>query len=120
MKIYTKKGDQGHTGLIGGTRVSKGELRIEAYGTVDELNSYIGLVSDMCADAKIQTVLIVFAILSIRVKTTKLKSYAYSVRPTVGSKIINEIWSLDNKIVIDNGKRLNSETLFLHKTDSMR
>ena len=44
MKIYTKKGDQGHTGLIGGTRVSKGELRIEAYGTVDELNSYIGLI----------------------------------------------------------------------------
>jgi cob(I)alamin adenosyltransferase len=44
MKIYTKKGDQGHTGLIGGTRVSKGELRIEAYGTVDELNSYVGLI----------------------------------------------------------------------------
>lgn len=44
MKIYTKKGDQGHTGLIGGTRVSKGEIRIEAYGTVDELNSYIGLI----------------------------------------------------------------------------
>ncbi|MFM6935827.1 MAG: cob(I)yrinic acid a,c-diamide adenosyltransferase [Flavobacteriales bacterium] len=44
MKIYTKKGDQGHTGLIGGTRVSKGDLRIEAYGTVDELNSYVGLI----------------------------------------------------------------------------
>ena len=44
MKIYTKKGDQGHTGLIGGTRVSKGELRIEAYGTVDELNAYVGLI----------------------------------------------------------------------------
>ena len=44
MKIYTKKGDQGHTGLIGGTRVSKVELRIEAYVTVDELNSYVGLI----------------------------------------------------------------------------
>lgn len=45
MKIYTKKGDQGSTGLIGGTRVSKGDVRIEAYGTIDELNSYIGLLS---------------------------------------------------------------------------
>ena len=50
MKIYTKKGDQGSTGLIGGTRVSKGDVRIEAYGTVDELNSYIGLLSTMPID----------------------------------------------------------------------
>ncbi len=47
MKIYTKKGDQGSTGLIGGTRVSKGDVRIEAYGTIDELNSYIGLISTL-------------------------------------------------------------------------
>lgn len=46
MKIYTKTGDKGTTALIGGTRVSKADLRIEAYGTVDELNSYIGLVRD--------------------------------------------------------------------------
>jgi len=46
MKIYTKKGDSGTTQLIGGTRVSKGSLRIESYGTVDELNSYIGLIRD--------------------------------------------------------------------------
>ncbi|MBB6005583.1 cob(I)yrinic acid a,c-diamide adenosyltransferase [Arcicella rosea] len=46
MKIYTKTGDKGSTSLVGGTRVSKTELRIEAYGTVDELNSYIGLVRD--------------------------------------------------------------------------
>lgn len=46
MKIYTKKGDKGTTGLIGGTRVPKSSLRIEAYGTVDELNSYIGLIRD--------------------------------------------------------------------------
>ncbi|TDO21029.1 cob(I)yrinic acid a,c-diamide adenosyltransferase [Pedobacter duraquae] len=48
MKIYTKTGDQGQTSLIGGTRVPKYHLRIEAYGTVDELNSYIGLI--MCQD----------------------------------------------------------------------
>ncbi|WP_439881577.1 cob(I)yrinic acid a,c-diamide adenosyltransferase [Pontibacter sp. MBLB2868] len=46
MKIYTKTGDKGNTSLIGGTRVAKSDLRIEAYGTVDELNSYIGLVRD--------------------------------------------------------------------------
>ena len=46
MKIYTKKGDTGSTGLIGGTRVAKHSLRIDAYGTVDELNSYIGVVRD--------------------------------------------------------------------------
>ena len=46
MKIYTKKGDQGKTGLIGGTRVSKDDLKIEAYGTVDELNAHLGLLRD--------------------------------------------------------------------------
>lgn len=46
FKIYTKTGDQGKTALIGGTKVPKNDLRIDAYGTVDELNSYIGLVSD--------------------------------------------------------------------------
>ncbi|MCW9708872.1 cob(I)yrinic acid a,c-diamide adenosyltransferase [Fodinibius salsisoli] len=43
MKIYTKKGDQGNTSLFGGTRVPKSSARIEAYGTVDELNSIVGL-----------------------------------------------------------------------------
>jgi cob(I)alamin adenosyltransferase len=46
MKIYTKKGDTGTTQLIGGTRVPKHHLRIETYGTVDELNSFIGLIRD--------------------------------------------------------------------------
>ncbi|PKR79900.1 ATP:cob(I)alamin adenosyltransferase [Brumimicrobium salinarum] len=46
MKVYTKKGDEGQTSLIGGKRVSKNDLRIDSYGTVDELNSWIGLVRD--------------------------------------------------------------------------
>ncbi|WP_026994268.1 cob(I)yrinic acid a,c-diamide adenosyltransferase [Flectobacillus major] len=46
MKIYTKTGDKGSTSLVGGTRILKSELRIEAYGTIDELNSYIGLLGD--------------------------------------------------------------------------
>ena len=49
-KIYTKTGDKGTTSLIGGTKVPKSHLRIEAYGTVDELNSYIGLCKDLLAD----------------------------------------------------------------------
>jgi cob(I)alamin adenosyltransferase len=50
MKIYTKTGDKGNTSLIGGTKVPKSHLRIEAYGTIDELNSYIGLCNDMLKD----------------------------------------------------------------------
>src|SRR5215212_1971659 len=42
MRIYTRTGDQGETGLFGGKRVSKAELRVEAYGTVDELNAQLG------------------------------------------------------------------------------
>jgi cob(I)alamin adenosyltransferase len=46
QKIYTKIGDKGNTSLIGGTKVPKSDLRIETYGTVDELNSWIGLIND--------------------------------------------------------------------------
>lgn len=46
MKIYTRKGDEGKTSLLGGTRVDKHHLRIEAYGTVDELNSWMGFLRD--------------------------------------------------------------------------
>lgn len=47
MKIYTKTGDTGKTSLVGGTRISKGNLKIESYGTVDELNSWIGVLRDL-------------------------------------------------------------------------
>ncbi|SDC50662.1 cob(I)yrinic acid a,c-diamide adenosyltransferase [Williamwhitmania taraxaci] len=50
MKIYTKTGDKGTTSLIGGVRVPKYHPRIEAYGTVDELNSYLGLIRDQTID----------------------------------------------------------------------
>jgi cob(I)alamin adenosyltransferase len=46
FKIYTRTGDGGNTGLIGGTKVPKNDLRIETYGTVDELNSWIGMIND--------------------------------------------------------------------------
>ncbi len=57
IKIYTKTGDQGKTSLIGGTKVPKSHIRIESYGTVDELNSYIGLVSDYITDTHSKAIL---------------------------------------------------------------
>ena len=57
MKIYTKTGDGGKTSLIGGTKVLKSNLRIEAYGTVDELNSYIGLLSDYSNEDHVKSIL---------------------------------------------------------------
>ena len=57
LKIYTKTGDLGKTSLIGGTKVPKSHLRIETYGTVDELNSYIGLVSDLVEDSPSKIIL---------------------------------------------------------------
>lgn len=58
LKIYTKTGDKGQTSLLGGTRVPKYHIRIEAYGTVDELNSWIGLLRDSVTDEHIKTILI--------------------------------------------------------------
>lgn len=58
MKIYTKTGDQGTTSLFGGKRVSKSDLRIDVYGTVDELNSYIGLLRDQDVNKKRNEVLV--------------------------------------------------------------
>ena len=58
MKIYTKTGDQGTTSLVGGKRVSKAELRINSYGTVDELNSWIGVLRDQPVNQQRLNVLI--------------------------------------------------------------
>ncbi|MFI2744305.1 cob(I)yrinic acid a,c-diamide adenosyltransferase [Zhouia sp. PK063] len=57
MKIYTKTGDNGTTALFGGTRVPKHHIRIESYGTVDELNSWIGLIRDQEIDTHFKTIL---------------------------------------------------------------
>ncbi|MEJ2614207.1 MAG: cob(I)yrinic acid a,c-diamide adenosyltransferase [Ignavibacteriaceae bacterium] len=57
MKIYTKTGDRGETGLFGGTRISKSSPRIEAYGTVDELNSFIGLAITEAQDGSVKSLL---------------------------------------------------------------
>jgi len=57
LKIYTKTGDKGKTSLIGGTKVPKSHLRIESYGTIDELNSFIGLLNDYVKDEHANTIL---------------------------------------------------------------
>jgi cob(I)alamin adenosyltransferase len=88
MKIYTKTGDKGTTSLFGGTRVSKDHLRIESYGTVDELNSYIGLIKDQAIDEFTKNVLI------------KIQHDLF----TIGSMLATPI----NKETLKNGKeRLN-------------
>ncbi|MFM6923961.1 MAG: cob(I)yrinic acid a,c-diamide adenosyltransferase [Ferruginibacter sp.] len=57
FKIYTKTGDLGKTSLIGGTKVPKNNIRIEAYGTVDELNSFIGLTADQLLQQSLKDIL---------------------------------------------------------------
>ena len=57
IKIYTKTGDEGFTGLIGGTKILKSDLRIDSYGNIDELNCYIGLLGDYITDRDIKSVL---------------------------------------------------------------
>jgi cob(I)alamin adenosyltransferase len=57
MKIYTRTGDDGTTGLIGGSRVKKHNIRLEAYGTIDELNSYMGLIRTMQSNKNTDRVL---------------------------------------------------------------
>lgn len=60
MKIYTKTGDQGTTSLLGGTRVPKHHIKIESYGTVDELNSWLGILRDSAKNlSEVETLLVI-------------------------------------------------------------
>jgi len=94
MKIYTKTGDKGKTSLFGGTRVPKYHLRIEAYGTIDELNSYIGLVRDQITDEHTASILL---------------------------KIQNELFTLGSMLATPPEKELlksGKERLTIEKTDT--
>ena len=81
MKIYTKTGDKGQTGLIGGNRVSKNDLRINTYGTVDELNAHVGLLRDLVEDEQVKLNLLEIqdrlftagSLLAVGQKGTKMK-----------------------------------------------
>jgi len=107
MKLYTKTGDTGQTGLIGGTRVSKNDIRIEAYGTVDELNTFIGLLTtysvpdiDMIFLREVQNTL--FAIGShLATDTTKVNLLEASIiNEDLIIKIEREIDRLDSTLPV--------------------
>ncbi len=97
MKIYTKTGDQGSTSLFGGKRVSKADLRIDTYGTVDELNSWIGVLRDQSVNQSRKEILVeiqdrlftIGSILATEPENTKVKI------PSLGE---SDIELLENKI----------------------
>jgi cob(I)alamin adenosyltransferase len=105
MKIYTKTGDQGKTSLLGGTRVLKFHPRIEAYGTVDELNSYVGLIRDYDQNPHDQEVLLeiqdrLFTIESLlaRDPELKLKFSLPEIHPEDISLLENEMDAMNEKL----------------------
>ncbi len=90
MKIYTKTGDKGTTALFGGTRVLKHDIRIESYGTVDELNSHLGLIRDQNIDKNYKAVIV------------KIQNKLF----TIGAILATD----PKKVILKNGKeRLNIE-----------
>jgi len=94
MKIYTRKGDKGHTSLMDGETVKKHNLSVDAYGTIDELNSFIGLLKDYLKDDKILRVL----------NNVQLK--LFSIGSILAAGKYNEISS---KVKIDKKDVLNLE-----------
>lgn len=95
LKIYTKTGDKGETSLIGGKRVPKYHIRTEAYGTLDELNSYIGLIRDQQINNHYKEIL-----LGIQNKLFNIGSLLASENPIVKSHLISngDITLLENEI----------------------
>jgi len=90
MKIYTKTGDTGKTSLIGGTKVLKSDPRIDAYGTIDELNSSIGLVSDFCNDQHAKNIL---------------------------KEIQDRLFTIGSELACDPNKKINMPIPDLHESD---
>lgn len=84
MKIYTKTGDKGETSLYGGTRVSKAHARVESYGTIDELNAFIGVAKSQIADEAV---------------IAQLKKIQFDLF-TVGSEAATPL----DKLILANGK----------------
>jgi cob(I)alamin adenosyltransferase len=104
MKIYTKTGDSGTTALFGGKRVSKADLRIDTYGTIDELNSWIGVVRDQPVNEKRKDILVeiqdrlftVGSILATEPGNTKVKIPA--LVETDVTLLEKEIDAMDNEL----------------------
>ena len=79
MKIYSKKGDNGKTSLIGGKIVDKHNLSVDAYGTIDELNSFLGLLKDYIKDDKITIVLNNIQLKLFSIGSLLASSYTFSI-----------------------------------------
>ncbi len=100
-KIYTKTGDKGQTSLLGGTRVSKGHERVEAYGTLDELNSFIGLIRDQITDEHYKILL-----KTIQEKIFTAESWIAS-DPEIKTKKLPVIEEQDIKVLEDEIDEMN-------------
>lgn len=103
MKVYTKTGDNGTTGLYGGKRVSKNDLKIESYGTVDELNSYLGLIRSYSINPALEEEIIIIQKdlfnLGAELATPTDKLYSASGEPRIPKMISSEdIEQLENWI----------------------
>ncbi|MGI9527285.1 MAG: cob(I)yrinic acid a,c-diamide adenosyltransferase [Weeksellaceae bacterium] len=103
MKIYTKTGDKGTTSLYGGVKVSKANIRIDAYGTVDELNSFIGLIQSYHDHDDIQEELLAIQnelfVLGAELSTPKEKLYLANGKSRIGKMIsVDEIEKLEQHI----------------------
>jgi cob(I)alamin adenosyltransferase len=118
MKIYTKTGDKGETSLFGGTRVPKYNDRIEAYGTIDELNSYIGLIRDQKVSGTIKENLLIIQTdlftLGAMLATPKEKETLKSGKDRLNIPKVNQdsILNLENQIDLMN-KDLEPMTNFI-------
>lgn len=104
MKIYTKTGDEGKTSLLGGTRVSKNHIRIAAYGAIDELNAYLGLLRDVSETEdrkellfRIQKSLFVIAAL-LAAENEKARSFSPAFDETGTQALENEIDTMEKSL----------------------
>lgn len=102
MKIYTKTGDDGTTGLLGGARVAKDDIRVEAYGTIDELNAALGLAQALGADeqecsliAELQNDLFVFGAELACIAEQRERLKLQLIEPADVERLENHIDSLD-------------------------
>ena len=91
-KLYTKKGDDGTTGLISGKRVNKHHVRIKAYGSVDELNSWVGMIRNYKIDKDNEN-----ALIKIQNELMTLASQLADDTPCDGSKLVKVLEPINNK-----------------------
>lgn len=104
MKIYTKTGDKGQTSLIGGTRVPKHHSRIEAYGTVDELNSFVGLIRDQLSVEDTNREVL----LTIQEKLFRLESHLAEDPEGVKTRSMPELLESDVQLLEAEMDRMNT------------